>query len=111
MTYLSNKPTFQAKIREDEKPSDPNAAIEAVIDAKNKPKSGQSELTASQLKNKKRKEAKVMHHLSAEVCNLKLIIHFENIIFYKSNPRHSNFRAKRGLFGNSEACNHSRSLK
>ncbi|CBY18045.1 unnamed protein product [Oikopleura dioica] len=56
--HARGRKDYNAKIRENEKPSDPNAAIEAVIDAKNKPKSGQPELTASQLKNKKRKEAK-----------------------------------------------------
>jgi len=94
--------TFQAKIRENEKPSDPNAAIEAVIDAKNKPKSGQPELTASQLKNKKRKEAKVMHHLSTlieyfQVCNWLFIIEFDNIIMNKKQARDSNF-GQRCLF-------------
>ncbi|CAG5113378.1 Oidioi.mRNA.OKI2018_I69.chr2.g7489.t1.cds [Oikopleura dioica] len=56
--HARGRKDYNAKIREDEKPSDPNAAIQAVIDAKNNPKSGQPALTASQLKNKKRKEAK-----------------------------------------------------
>ena len=61
--YLNFKnliPNLQSKIREEEKPSNPNEKLEAVINQKNNQKSGIKEpkLSAAALKNKKKREAK-----------------------------------------------------
>ena len=63
----------QAKIREDEKPSDPNSAFNAVINAKNDAKSGikreTEQLSNAALKNRKKREAKKAQNSETQVSN------------------------------------------
>merc|ERR1712228_1040455 len=58
--HARGRSDYKSKIREDEKPSNPNEKLEAVINQKNNQKSGIKEpkLSATALKNKKKREAK-----------------------------------------------------